>query len=151
MPMRGNGTVGPDTNESQAAAGRGRAVEGRSEVAFAISQRDLGAGTSLITVEGELDLASAPNLKWTLNDVTRAGASHIVLDLSPVTFIDSTALGVLVAFQRGLPPNSRLALAGADQEVVNIFELTGLDSTFDMFATVEEALAWIRESGAAAG
>jgi anti-sigma B factor antagonist len=137
MPMRGNGTLGREGDDAQ--------------VAFAISQRDLGAGTSLITVEGELDLASAPNLKWTLNDATRAGASRIVLDLAPVTFIDSTALGVLVAFDKSQPATSRLALAGAHEEVVHIFELTGLDSAFDMFANVDEALAWIRESGAAAG
>ncbi len=143
--MRGNGSPG-----SPSSSGRGILGE-RDDVKFAIGQRSLGSGVSLITVRGELDLASAPNLKWTLGDAVRGGATQLVLDLSPVTFIDSTALGVLVAFLKGLAAGSHLALAGADEEVMNIFELTGLDSTFDMFATVEEAVAWVRESGAATG
>jgi anti-sigma B factor antagonist len=123
----------------------------RSGVKFSITQRELEGGTTLVTVDGELDLASAPNLKWTLTDVVGSGARQIIVDLSPVTFIDSTALGVLVAVHRGLGPDRRMAIAGAEGDVRNIFELTGLDSTFDMFATLDEALAWIRGSEAAAG
>src|SRR5271166_227244 len=115
---------------------------------FAISRRDLEPGTTVVAVAGELDLASAPNLKWTLNDAIAKGARRLVLDMTPVTFIDSTALGVLVGVQRNLKPGSRLALSGADsdEDVLNIFELTGLESTFDMFSTIDEALAWVRGS-----
>jgi anti-sigma B factor antagonist len=125
----------------------------REGFAFAISRRDLEPGTTVIAVAGELDLASAPNLKWTLNDSIAKGAKRIVLDMSPVRFIDSTALGVLVGVHRSLEPGSRLAIAGADTDadVINIFELTGLDSTFDMFSTIDEALAWVRGSEGAAG
>jgi hypothetical protein len=44
-----------------------------------------------------------------------------------------------------------MALAGAGAEVMNIFELTGLDATFDMFATVDEALVWTRRNEAPTG
>jgi len=157
MSMRGNGTFKlgsevPDSARVDGDEGAERKAEGqRAEVSFTINQRALESGTSLITVEGELDLASAPSLKWALTDAVDAGASRIVVDLSPVTFIDSTALGVLVGVHRGLPPGSKLALAGADADVLNIFELTGLDSTFDMHSTLDEALAWVRESEAATG
>jgi anti-sigma B factor antagonist len=153
MSIRGNGPFGLGARETEAAGGAGtrHARREEAEIVFAISQRELGGETSLITVEGELDLASAPNLKWTLNDAIRSGARHLVVDLGPVTFIDSTALGVLVGVHRALRPGCRLALAGADAEVLNIFELTGLDSTFDMFSTLDEALAWVRGSEAATG
>jgi len=156
--MRGNRSfrLGAGDREAAGAATAPRGAErgrepSRAGVAFAISQREVDPETILITVQGELDLASAPNLKWTLRDALGAGARRIVLDLAPVTFIDSTALGVLVGVRRSLAAGSHLALAGADTDVLNIFELTGLDSTFDMFPTLDEALAWVRGSEAAAG
>jgi anti-sigma B factor antagonist len=152
--MRGNGTSRPGTEQPQTAGPAARASGAkvsRSGVKFSITQRQIEGATTLVTVDGELDLASAPNLKWTLTDVVGSGARQIVVDLSPVTFIDSTALGVLVAVHRGLGPERRMAIAGTEGDVRNIFELTGLDSTFDMFATLDEALAWIRGSEAAAG
>jgi anti-sigma B factor antagonist len=120
-------------------------------VAFAISERTLPSATNLVTVEGELDLASAPSLKRELSDVLAAGAQRVVVDLGPVTFIDSTALGVLVGIHRKLDQGVRMALAGAGTEVMNIFELTGLDATFDMFSTVDEALVWVRGNEAPTG
>jgi anti-sigma B factor antagonist len=155
--MRGSGSfrLGAENQGIQPGAGAhspaGSPDAARSGVSFAVAQRDLDGGTSLVTVEGELDLASAPSLKWALTDVIAAGASQIVLDLTPVTFIDSTALGVLVNVHRHLSDGARMAIAGADADVLNIFELTGLDATFDMFPTLDEALAWVRGSGAAAG
>jgi anti-sigma B factor antagonist len=126
MPMGGNGT-------------------------FVVDQHQLEGGVGLVTVVGELDLASAPDLKWALSDALGSGAVQLVVDLSEVTFIDSTALGVLVGARRHLRPGARMAIAGMAPTVLNIFELTGLDSTFEMFATVEEALASMRGSEAAAG
>jgi anti-sigma B factor antagonist len=129
----------------------GGADPGESSLSFAVSHRELDASTSVVKVEGELDLASAPSLKWALTDVLEASVTHIVVDLAPVTFIDSTALGVLVGFSRGLTGGARLAISGAEGDVLNIFELTGLDSTFEMFTTLDEALAWVRGSAAATG
>jgi anti-sigma B factor antagonist len=158
MVMRGNGsgTAGATSRSGGKTTGGARAPlreRAREGAAFAISRRDLEPGTTVVAVAGELDLASAPNLKWTLNDSIAKGARRLVLDVSPVTFIDSTALGVLVGVQRSLKVGGRLAIAGADSDadVMNIFELTGLDSTFDMFSTIDEALAWVRGGEATAG
>jgi anti-sigma B factor antagonist len=131
------------------AAQREATASAAREEGFAISRRPLDEHTVLVIPAGELDLASAPNLKWTLGDVLRGGASNLVLDLGLVTFIDSTALGVLVGVQRGLVKDARLAIVGAGENVHQIFELTGLDARFDMFPTTEDALAWIRGSAAA--
>jgi anti-sigma B factor antagonist len=111
---------------------------------FAISQQELDKQTSVIAVEGELDLASAPSLKWTLVDQLRAGYGRLVLDLSLVTFMDSTALGVLVGVERSLNAGERLGIACPQPDVMKIFELTGLDGTFSIFSTVDEALAFAR-------
>jgi anti-sigma B factor antagonist len=152
MSMGGTGPFrlgGRDRQTMQTSGARGT---GRLDaVPFAVDHRQVDGGIGLVTVAGELDLSSAPNLKWALADTLAAGVRQIVVDLSGVTFIDSTALGVLVGVRRTLGPGGRIAIAGSDEDVMNIFELTGLDSTFDMFASTEEALAWIRGRGAAAG
>jgi anti-sigma B factor antagonist len=121
-----------------------------SSISFAVSQREPDALTSVLEVEGELDLTSAPSLKWALSDALDAGRSRIVVDLSLVTFIDSTALGVLVGAQRSLSPGTRLAVVCTHVAVLRIFELTGLDGTFHIFPTIDSALDYVRGSAAGA-
>ena len=120
-------------------------------IAFVIAQRELAEDTSVLRVEGDLDLASAPSLKWALADLQAAGHRHVVVDLSAVSFIDSTALGVLVGAQRALDAGVRLAIACSEENVLRIFELTGLDGMFVIVATLDEALEFVRGSAAAAG
>jgi anti-sigma B factor antagonist len=118
---------------------------------FEISQAVLEDGPVVFVIAGELDLASAPRMKRALAEAINGGARQIVLDLAGVTFIDSTALGVLVGIQRNLRDGARLAVARAVPDVLNVFELTGLDATFDIFGTVDQALSWVRGSEAATG
>jgi anti-sigma B factor antagonist len=154
--MRGNGTYalnaeGSSSSQIAAAHGAGEPSDSKpGKIKFAISQRRMDDRTSVLSVEGELDLASAPNLKWALADVLGEGCSQLVLDLSLVSFIDSTALGVLVGAHRNLNDGVRLAIACAHPDVLNIFELTGLDATFDIFSSFDDALAHARGGAVAA-
>ncbi len=121
------------------------------EVSFLITRRELADDTSLLSVEGDLDLASAPSLKWALADLQTAGSRHVVVDLSRVSFIDSTALGVLVGAQRALDPGVKLAIACSEENVLRIFELTGLDGMFELVPTLQDALGYVQGSTTAAG
>jgi anti-sigma B factor antagonist len=118
---------------------------------FEIARQELDEHTCSISVRGDLDLSSAPQLKWMMLDSLEEGRNRLVLDLSLATFMDSTALGVLIGVNRSLAVGSRLAIAGARHNVLNIFELSGMDGSFAMFATLEEALAHVRQGGAEAG
>jgi anti-sigma B factor antagonist len=109
--------------------------------AATIRRSDDGRGTAIVSVAGELDLASAPTLKWALRDEVKAGAVHLILDLAETRFMDSTAIGVLVGVQRSLDSPRRLSLVALRPDVQVTFRLTGLDSAFRIFDTVEEALA----------
>jgi anti-sigma B factor antagonist len=122
-----------------------------NEVSFLITRRELAHDTSLLSVEGDLDLASAPSLKWALADLQEADSRHVVVDLAKVSFIDSTALGVLVGAQRGLDPGVKLAIACAEENVLRIFELTGLDGMFEIVPTLQDALGYVQGSTTAAG
>jgi anti-anti-sigma factor len=109
-------------------------------VAFGIAQRGLDERTSVISFEGELDLSSAPQLKWTLLDSLEAGRRLIVVDLSLCTFMDSTALGVLIVVQRSLAAGVRMVIVTEHPSILRIFELAGMDGAFAIFPTLADAL-----------
>ena len=118
---------------------------------FGIFQRELDKRTSVVSIEGELDLVRAPRLKWMLIDALEAGHEELVVDLSLTTFMDSTALGVLVGVNRRLGVDARMAIVCPRSPVLKIFEFSGLDGMFAIFSTVDEALAYTRGHTAKAG
>lgn len=122
-----------------------------SQRPFAIYKRELDERTSVVSAEGELDLSTAPRLKWMLLDSLQTEDARLVADLSRVNFMDSTALGVLVGVQRKLGEGARLAVVCTSERVLQIFEFSGIDNAFAIFATVDEALAHVRSQVARAG
>jgi anti-sigma B factor antagonist len=106
-----------------------------------VHHRDCGDGVCVVTPAGEIDLATAPLLKSRLVGLLGESFSRFVVDLSAVSYLDSTGLGVLIAFSRRLPEGGAVALAHAPSSVAALLEITGLDATFEVFATVDEAVA----------
>ncbi len=113
-------------------------------------ERKLDPRTCLVSVEGELDLFTAPSLKRTLVDALQTGSTRFIVDLSQATFIDSTTLGVLVGITRRLDDGARLAIVCTRPNVRKIFEFSGLDGTFAVFPTLDEALVHARGDEACA-
>ena len=94
---------------------------------FGIAQRELDQAASVISVEGELDLSTAPRLKWMLLDSLAAGQSQLVLDLSLTRFMDSTALALFVAQHKRLEASgSRLIITSPGFMAMRLFQITGL-------------------------
>jgi anti-sigma B factor antagonist len=112
--------------------------------AFGIIQSQPDERTSVVALEGELDLGRAPSLKWALVDSVDAGYKQLVVDLTRVRFMDSTALSVLVGVNRSLDVGARLAIVCVNTNVLKIFELSGMDGAFAIFPTLDEALAHVR-------
>ncbi|MGO9760838.1 MAG: STAS domain-containing protein [Solirubrobacteraceae bacterium] len=102
----------------------------------------------MIAVEGDLDLATAPQLKWMLVDALEEGHSQLILDLTLASFMDSTALGVLVGVNRSLDDGVKLAIVCAHAGVLRIFELSGVDGAFAISPTLESALAGVHARAA---
>ncbi len=107
--------------------------------------RRIDETTCVIAPEGVLDLENAPHLKHTLAQLVDQGCLDVVVDLSRVTFIDSTALAVLVGATRRLGARGELAVAAADRQAAKLFELTGIERTIEHFPTLEAALASLAE------
>jgi anti-sigma B factor antagonist len=107
-----------------------------------------GDGAYVIAVTGEADLYSAPELRRELEAAIDAGGRDIVVDLTKTTFIDSTALSVLVeATKRLRPEGGRLALVCVDQNLVKIFRITALDRLFPLFTSRADAVRSLAPAG----
>jgi anti-sigma B factor antagonist len=112
---------------------------------FKVSSAELGGGVSTVIVGGEVDLATAPELKEVLTGVIDGGARFVLVDLSKATFIDSTTLGVLMgAVKRVRPDGGEIAIACNDQNIRKIFEITLLDRVFAIFDTPDEGAEHLR-------
>ncbi|GAA3304045.1 MULTISPECIES: STAS domain-containing protein [Dactylosporangium] len=95
---------------------------------------------AVVTASGELDVATAPELRAYLHKIVDEGASTLIVDLSDVGFLDSTTLGVLISVHK------RLAEAGGVVELVipharllRIFQITGLDRVFTIHSSLTAA------------
>jgi anti-sigma B factor antagonist len=115
-----------------------------------VEHRDLGDGVCVVAVHGEVDLASAPGLKSALAELLTCGFSRYVIDIAGVRHLDSTGLGVLVGFRRRVGDDGIVTIASPRANVLALFELTGLDQSFDIFGTQEEATAHIKPVAAPA-
>ena len=108
---------------------------------FSVQTEQLGEGTHVIALAGEVDLYTAPELKQELLNAIGDGAKEVVVDFSETTFIDSTTLGVLVGGVKRLRPNGgRLSIVCSDPNITKIFEITGLDRVFPIYPTRADAL-----------
>jgi anti-sigma B factor antagonist len=112
--------------------------------AFGIIQSQPDERTSVVALEGELDLGRAPSLKWALVDSVDAGYKQLIVDLTRARFMDSTALSVLVGINRSLDVGARLAIVCVNTNVLKIFELSGMDGAFAIFPTLDQALAHVQ-------
>jgi anti-anti-sigma factor len=112
---------------------------------FGLRHRELDTHTSVVEVEGDLDVNSAPTLKQGLVDLLATGHDRLVLDLSLVTFMDSTALSVLIGVKRTFSEEGILAIVSAGPAIKRLLEVTGLDHTFELFPKVDAAISYVRE------
>lgn len=109
------------------------------------SERSFLASAGLVVVTGELDLSTAPRFKDDLLALVDAGTDAVIADLTGVTFIDSTALGVLIGAVRRLRErDGRLVLVASSRPVLRALTLTGLDRVFTICPTREEAVATVQ-------
>jgi anti-sigma B factor antagonist len=108
---------------------------------FSLSSEPIDDSRHVVAVAGEIDLFTAPDLKAALSEALESGHTRIVVDLSQTTFLDSTALGVLIgAVKRLRSRDGVLTIVNSDPNIAKTFEITGLDQIFVIRATREEAI-----------
>jgi anti-sigma B factor antagonist len=95
----------------------------------------------VVALAGELDLYNAHTLRETLLECCDEGPERLVVDLSEVRFIDSTALGVLIEARTRMPNRRGFLLAAPGLETRRALEISGLDRHFAVHSSLDEALA----------
>jgi anti-sigma B factor antagonist len=108
---------------------------------FSIEDRRIGDDTHVVAVSGEIDLFTAPDFKRHVSAPIDAGVSHVVVDLSATTFIDSSSLGVLIGAHRRLKlRGGSLTIVCDNEAITKTFRITGLDGVFTLVARIDDAL-----------
>jgi anti-anti-sigma factor len=95
----------------------------------------------VLSIVGEIDMATAPEVARAI-DGGHEGIERVVVDLSEVTFLDSSALNALVHSQRSLAENDigfRI-VSPSDQAVRNVFDITHLTGPLSVVDSLDDAL-----------
>jgi anti-sigma B factor antagonist len=111
---------------------------------FEATRAVLDDGVRVVSVRGELDLGTAPDLEGPLEQAV-ADAEPLLLDLSQCDFIDSTGIAMIVrAWQRldgGDGEGTPVVICSGNEQVRRVLEITGLELSIPIYSSREEALA----------
>ena len=95
-----------------------------------------------VTIDGQLIVANRHELKQIVQDGLDQGARRFVIDFTPTAYIDSSGLGALVSLSKRVRQlGGDLRLAGLNEDLRSLFELTKLDTLFAISDTPAEAIA----------
>ena len=96
-------------------------------------------GWTVLAVQGEVDILTAPSLRERIEDASSSETPMLLIDLTSVSFLDSSGLGVLVsALKRVKERGGRLALAASTRPVLHVLSLTGLDKVFEIHPSAQD-------------
>jgi anti-sigma B factor antagonist len=116
------------------------------EGAFRIDEERPKPGVVVFALQGDADLHAAPELRDLLSIAIDRGARTIVVDFAETSFVDSTALGVLLgAVKRLRDKGGEMQLVVARPEIRRMFEITLLDQVFPLQETRARALAAVSD------
>jgi anti-sigma B factor antagonist len=108
-------------------------------MSFKISDHD---GVTLVEVDGELTVANRERFKQVVLERIAAGERRFLMDFGESSYIDSTGLGALVSLSRKIrEAGGRLRLTGLNEDLRTLFELTKLDTVFDLADTRAAAMS----------
>ena len=96
----------------------------------------------VISIEGEIDLNSSPQLRKTFGEILSQKASKIIVDFGKVSYIDSSGLATMIEMmQRLKKDNGQMYLSSMSDKIKSLFEITKLDKLFAIYRNQEDALA----------
>ena len=105
-----------------------------------ISETALSEKGVLLAVNGRLNATSTQKLKTRLKQLVDSGKVELILDMSSVSFIDSSGLAALVSgLKHARERSGWLKLAGVNEQVAGIFKMTMLDRVFELYPDVDAA------------
>lgn len=105
---------------------------------FAVTTQD---GVLVVAVQGQLVVSNRQEFKQMVLDEVERGARQVVIDFTDTAYIDSSGLGALVSLGKRIRESGgELRLAGLNDDLRTLFELTRLDTLFPLYNTRDAAL-----------
>ncbi|MGH3082383.1 MAG: STAS domain-containing protein [Gaiellaceae bacterium] len=115
------------------------------EPEFDVRMAEVGNNGFVVSVSGEVDLHTAPEMERELTEVLQLGGNSVVVDLAEVGFIDSTVLGLLLRYKpRFRSRGGDLVLVSDDRRILRTLEITGLDRIFRIEQRLGDAVAGLQ-------
>ena len=109
---------------------------------MAFNVKKHAGGVQVIEVDGQLIVGNRQELKQRVLDSIEAGDRKFLIDFTKTGYIDSSGLGVLVSLSKKIrDEGGDLRLAGLNEDLKTLFELTKLDTLFAITDSAEQALA----------
>ncbi|MFW3113969.1 hypothetical protein MHAE_09375 [Mycobacterium haemophilum DSM 44634] len=102
-------------------------------------------GVSVVSVSGEIDLVTAPALEQAIGAVLADSPTALVIDLSGVEFLGSVGLKILASTYEKLDKSIEFGVVARGPATRRPIHLTGLDKTFAMYPTLDDALTAVRD------
>ncbi|MEU1487155.1 STAS domain-containing protein [Streptomyces sp. NPDC005752] len=104
--------------------------------------------TAVLTVAGEIDVDSAPALRTRALELIRQGSPHLVLDMAPVEFCDSSGLNTMISILRyAKDRHGSLSLAAAPPHLTRLLDVTGVGALIPALPSTADALNLIARPG----
>ena len=105
-----------------------------------ISQKQ-NNGITIFNIDGDIDINSSPDMREAFEDIANTKTMRIVVNLSGVSYVDSSGLATLVEMlKKTRTYGGKLRLGNLAPKVKSLFEITKLEKLFDIFDTEEEAI-----------
>lgn len=99
-------------------------------------------GLTVCHVEGEIDINSSPGIKKSFDKVLSSKTPKIIVNLSKVTYVDSSGLATLVEILKNMRSyGGRLRLTNLSSKVKSLFEITKLEKLFEIMADEQDAIS----------
>jgi anti-sigma B factor antagonist len=99
-------------------------------------------GLSVFHVDGEMDINSSPGIKKSFDKLLSARTPKVIINLSKVTYVDSSGLATLVEILKNMRSyGGKLRLSNLSAKVRSLFEITKLEKLFEIIANEEEAVS----------
>ena len=98
-------------------------------------------GLTVCHIDGEIDINSSPIIKKSFDKLISQKTPKIVINLSKVTYVDSSGLATLVELLKNMRSyNGRMRLACMSPKIKSLFEITKLEKLFEILADEETAI-----------
>lgn len=102
---------------------------------------------SIVSInESRLDASVAPEFRQKMEQIIADGNTQVILDISELTFMDSSSLGATVAVLKIMGNQGKMVISGASGVVLDLFKLTRMDRVFTLVDTVDDATQYFVET-----